>query len=517
MNSVGMPPDTIFSLSSGHGKCGVAVIRVSGASAGNALMKMGNLRQLPTPRVAVLRKVIHPDSAEHIDNGLIIWFPAPNSFTGEDCVEFHVHGGPAILVSMVTALSAIPGVRQAEAGEFTKRAFMNGKLDLTEVEGLGDLIHAETEAQRKQALRQMDGALSQLYTSWRQRIIKVIADVEAHIDFGEDELIEDHILESAASRAEEIQKEIQIHLQDNRQGERLRNGVHVAILGEPNVGKSSLLNSICQRPAAIVSHIPGTTRDIVESAVNIGGFPVLLSDTAGLRDTVDIVEKEGVRRALNRARLSDVKVVVVDVQSFLRHWKTSANNIDSDVKQHLGYIGIIEDPTESSNVNENDVSMETDSGINMTGHTNTAISREKIPSEDLQNVILVLNKSDLLEGRDVNMDLPHSCKGMDVCMVSCKTGQGMEAFVQVLAEKIKILCGGNLLAGNPSLTQARHRLLLNNCVHHLTRFSQYYRFGDEVLAAESLRKTIREMGKLTGKISTEDILDVIFKDFCIGK
>lgn len=294
--------ETIFALSSGHGRCGVAVVRMSGPASLTALKTMAGLRlKTPPSRTALLRNITDPKTKEVLDRGLVLWFPGPHSFTGEDSAEFHIHGGSAVVTAVLQALGSVPGMRPAEAGEFTRRAFQAGKLGLTEVEGLGDLIHAETEAQRRQALRQMSGDLGRLYQDWTHRLKRCLAHVEAFIDFSEDEQIEEGVLDQVERSISELQTEVERHLQDERRGERLRSGVHVVIAGATNAGKSSLLNTLCQRPAAIVSPIAGTTRDVVETALDIGGFPVVLSDTAGLRDSPDLVEREGVRRAKERA------------------------------------------------------------------------------------------------------------------------------------------------------------------------------------------------------------------------
>lgn len=303
----------MFSLSSGRGKCGVAVVRVSGPQASEALHQITG--SLPKPRRAVLCRLKDPLKGDTIDHGLVLWFPGPHSFTGEDSAEFQVHGGPSVVTSLLNALGELPGLRHAEPGDFAKRAFFNGKLDLTEVEGLADLIHAETEAQRKQALRQMEGDLGRLYNSWRAELLRLVAHVEAVIDFGEDENIEDGILDEVKVKVSNLHRTVVDHLSDGRRGERLRAGVHVAIVGAPNAGKSSLLNILCQRPAAIVSPHAGTTRDVLESALDICGYPVILSDTAGLREANDPVEQEGVRRALTRATTADLKILIGDVST----------------------------------------------------------------------------------------------------------------------------------------------------------------------------------------------------------
>ncbi|CAG5125971.1 unnamed protein product [Candidula unifasciata] len=519
--------NTVFSLSSGAGKCGVAVIRVSGPKSRFSLEQLcGGVTK---PRVASLKKLTNPFSKEMLDKAIVLWFPGPHSFTGEDCAEFHVHGGPAVVSSVLSALSSIDGFRPAQAGEFTKQAFLNGKLDLTEVEGLGDLIHAETEAQRKQALRQMEGDLGRIYTSWRQRLIKCLANAEAFIDFHEEENIEDDVLESVKLDVMKIQKEIIDHLKDSRRGERLRDGLRVVILGEPNVGKSSLLNAICQRPAAIVSPIAGTTRDVVETALNIGGYPVLLSDTAGLRETSDVVEKEGVSRALQRAESADLKIILFDWICCSRELSNVHSLLDfaDSYMQKLGLLrnlneGIDIDDfsvrihgTQAHTISNNDsahsVILENSSEISQS--TLSAEETQNVQTVDLSSLLIVVNKCDMADHATLPGNILNSAG--HVCCISCKTGQGMAAFMELLVNKIKVLCGDPLL-GSPSLTQTRHRHHLNKCQKHLTDFTHYAQY-DVVLAAERLRLATRELGQITGAVSVEDVLDVIFRDFCIGK
>jgi tRNA modification GTPase len=302
--------DTIYALASGPGRAGVAVIRVSGAAAGGALDALAGAPR-PAPRNAALR-CFRAAGGELIDQGLALWFPGPASFTGEDCAEFHVHGGPAVIAAMAAALSAA-GLRPAEAGEFTRRAFANGKMDLTEAEGLADLIDAETEGQRAQALAQMTGTLKALYEGWREELITVLAALEGEIDFPDEDDVPDHLSETAGAPLAALVQALAAHLDDDRRGERVREGFVIALIGAPNAGKSSLLNRLARREAAIVTDIPGTTRDVVEVRLVLGGFPVILADTAGLRETVDRVEAEGVRRALARAEDADLRLALVDV------------------------------------------------------------------------------------------------------------------------------------------------------------------------------------------------------------
>ena len=317
-----MAGDTIFALATAPGRAGVAIIRVSGPSTASVLEALCGSK--PQPRFAALRRFVSPSGAV-IDQGLALWFPGPASFTGEDCAEFQVHGGPAVVEAMADALTGL-GVRPAEAGEFTRRAFANGRMDLTEAEGLADLIDAETEGQRAQALAQMTGSLKQVYSSWRAELISALAALEGEIDFPD----EDDVPESLSSRAvvplKMLIEAMDAHLDDDRRGERVRDGFVVALIGAPNAGKSSLLNRLAGRDAAIVTDIPGTTRDVVEVRLVLGGFPVILADTAGLREASDKVEAEGVRRALARAEDADLRIGVLDV---------SRETSPGDLSQHL--------------------------------------------------------------------------------------------------------------------------------------------------------------------------------------
>lgn len=302
--------DTIYALASGPGRAGVAVVRVSGPLAGPALDALAGAAR-PEPRRAALRSIGDGGGGE-IDRGLVLWFPGPASFTGEDCAEFHVHGGPAVVEALARALSAA-GLRPAEAGEFTRRAFANGKMDLTEAEGLADLIDAETEGQRAQALAQMTGALRGVYEDWREQLISVLAALEGEIDFPDEDDVPDQLSSTAAAPLSSLAGSLSRHLDDERRGERVREGFVIALIGAPNAGKSSLLNRLARRDAAIVTAIPGTTRDVVEVRLVLAGFAVILADTAGLREAADEVEAEGVRRALARAEDADLRLALVDV------------------------------------------------------------------------------------------------------------------------------------------------------------------------------------------------------------
>ncbi|XP_020512202.1 tRNA modification GTPase GTPBP3, mitochondrial isoform X2 [Labrus bergylta] len=473
--------ETIFALSSGHGRCGVAVVRVSGPASATALRCMAGLtRSPPPPRTALLRSITDPQSKEVLDRGLVLWFPAPHSFTGEDSVEFHIHGGPAVITAVLQALGSVPGMRPAEAGEFTRRAFVAGKLGLTEVEGLGDLIHAETEAQRRQALRQMSGELGHLYQDWSHRLKRCLAHVEAFIDFSEDELIEDGVLKQVDGSVRDLQAEIEKHLKDERRGERLRGGVQVVIAGATNAGKSSLLNTLCQRPAAIVSPIAGTTRDVVETALDIGGFPVLLSDTAGLRESPDLVEREGVRRARERVEHADLTLVVVD-----------CSNLPAETTQAAAFLQ---------------------------DHLRTLLPTQEQPVFPTDRFLLVLNKTDLLpeeQRQKLDRELRRVSGLPPVCLISCHSNDGLQDFITALHSRVKTLCG-DPLSGAPTLTQARHRAHLQQCYAALAQYQQH-RNNDLALAAEGVRLALTSLGRITGRVWVEEILDIIFKDFCIGK
>ena len=300
------PTDTVFALASGAGRGAIAVLRLSGPRAGAILARLAG--GLPRPRTASLRRLRDPVTTEALDQALVLWFPGPGSYTGEDSAELHLHGGPAVIAAVGGALAAL-GARPAEPGEFTRRAFLNGRMDLTAAEGIADLIDAETEAQRRQALRQADGALTRVYGGWAERLTRLLAHQEAAIEFAEDDLPTD-LGQQARAGATALRAEIAAHLADGSRGERLREGLLVAILGAPNAGKSSLLNALAGRDAAIVSSRAGTTRDVVEVRLALSGVPVTLADTAGLREAADEIEQEGIRRAHRRAKEADLVLAV---------------------------------------------------------------------------------------------------------------------------------------------------------------------------------------------------------------
>ncbi|WP_321395718.1 tRNA uridine-5-carboxymethylaminomethyl(34) synthesis GTPase MnmE [Emcibacter sp.] len=447
---------TIYALSSGKGRAGVAVIRLSGTRAGEVLLKLAGKSRLPVPREAKLTWFRDPESGVRLDHGLFLYFNAPHSFTGEDVVEFHIHGGRAVVAGFLEALSRFDGVRPAEPGEFTRRAFDNGKMDLTATEGLADLLNAETEAQRRQALRQMDGQLGKLYDGWRREIISAMAYLEADIDFADEEIPED-VTGRVRPIISALHVKISEHLDDGHKGERIRDGLQVVILGEPNIGKSSLMNYLSRRDVAIVSDIEGTTRDVLEVHLDILGFPVTIVDTAGLRESGDKIEAEGIRRARERAEQSDIRIVMADA----RYWPEAGETI-ADL-----------------------------------------INRDSI---------ILLNKTDLVQDRQRLESLIRD-KSENLYPVSLNSGEGLEAFMQGLKREVEKRMD---LAEAPSLTRTRHRKALRDSLDHLDRFLNNPS-GELELLAEDLRLAARALGRITGAVDVEDILDVVFSEFCIGK
>ena len=441
--------ETIYALASGIGVSGLQVFRISGPQSG-AVLKALTGHPLPSPRMATYTKFVQPDAGTDLDQGLILWFPAPASYTGEDVAEVHAHGGRAVRDAFLTAFSKVSGVRQAEPGEFTRRAFENSKLDLTEVEGLADLIEAETDAQRRQALRQMQGALGRLYESWREDLIKSLAHVEAVIDFADEELPEE--LDSKANeRIARVLQEIQDHLADGHRGELLRDGVSLAIIGPPNAGKSSFLNHLAQRDVAIVSSEPGTTRDIIEVHLDLAGYPVVVADTAGLREGQSDIESEGIRRALERANNADLKIYLCDQGS----WPPD----EDDLKR------VLDDQT-----------------------------------------ILAVNKMDLGDIGDATEILGHR-----IYPISVRTGDGIETLLSVLEVSVSEQFGAS---ESPALTRERHRRALEECQAHL---GSSLSVSESEFRAEELRLGVRALARITGRVDVEDLLDVIFHEFCIGK
>jgi tRNA modification GTPase len=434
--------DTIYAPATAPGRAGVAIVRLSGPEAGSALKSL--IGEVPPPRLARHVRVRDPETGEGVDDGLALWFPGPNSATGEDVAELHLHGSRAVLAAAMAALGR-QGLRLAEPGEFTRRAFLNGKLDLTQAEAVADLAAAETEAQRRQALRQLEGGLGSLYRGWSERLLRLLAHLEAAIDFPDEDLppeIEARVAEETAA----LLAEIGAHLADDRRGERLRDGIAVAILGPPNAGKSSLLNQLARREAAITSPIAGTTRDVIEVAVDLAGYPVVLADTAGLRDSGDVIEQEGLRRALARAETAELRLFVFDASR----------------------------PEEAAGAAQ------------WPGPT----------------TLLLANKIDLVG------DGAHRPSG--ALAVSALTGEGVPELVETLAARV----AERYDIAAPLLTRARHREAVEVAAAALRRSRE----ADlPELRAEDLRLAWRSIGRITGRVDVEDLLDVIFRDFCLGK
>jgi len=447
--------DTIFALSSGRPPAAIAVVRISGPRARVALEQL--IGRVPQPRRASLARVRDPKTGAIIDEALALWFPAPNSETGEDMAELQVHGGRAVIAAVLAALAKVAGLRHAEAGEFTRRAFENGRMDLTAVEGLADLVAAETEAQRRQAYQHLKGLLGDRAETWRQRLIEALALVEAGIDFSdEDDVPKDMMARSLAlirPLAEEISKA------GTGQGERLREGLRVAIAGPPNAGKSTLFNRLARREAAIVSPFPGTTRDVLELHLDLGGYPVTVLDTAGIRETNDPVEREGVRRASEQAAGANLVLWVVDAAT--------------SECQTLPAI--------------------------------------KVASESA--AWLVVNKMDLVaEEEQRRIESRFDTKEV-VNLVSSKTGAGVDELVNAIARFAE-----RFFTPEPALvTRERQRAHLKETVLALQGAQRAAQDGREEIMAEQLRLATRALGKLLGRVDVEDVLDVIFRDFCIGK
>ena len=451
--------DTIFALSSGRPPAAIAVVRVSGPRARVALEKMTG--RLPEPRRAALARVRDPTTGGVIDEGLALWFPGPNSETGEDIAELQVHGGRAVIAAVLTALAGLEGFRPAEAGEFTRRAFENGRMDLTAVEGLADLVAAETEAQRRQAFQHLKGLLGERAETWRQRLIEALALVEAGIDFSD----EDDVPKDMMARALELVRPLadEIGRAGAGQGERLREGLRVAIAGPPNAGKSTLFNRLARREAAIVSPFPGTTRDVLEVHLDLGGYPVTVLDTAGIRETSDPVEWEGVRRASEQARTADLVLWLVDAAA-------------TDPQAVPNLVGSIETPAGSA-------------------------------------FWFVVNKIDLVAGGQLERVESAFGQELTVHLLSSATGAGVDDLVNAVARFAE-----RTFTPEPALvTRQRQRAHLEETVVALRGAQQAAWDGREEIMAEQLRLATRALGKLLGRVDVEDILDVIFRDFCIGK
>src|SRR5215468_136227 len=461
------PHDTIFALSSGRPPAAIAVIRVSGPRAKDAIVALGG--RVPSPRQATLLRLkrrcrdeegsASKAAFEPIDDALVLWFPGPRSETGEDTAEFQLHGGHAVVTGVLSALGAVEGLRPAGPGEFTRRAFENGKLDLTKVEGLADLIGAETEAQRRQAFRQLAGLLGDRAEQWRQRLTEALALVEASIDFPDEDIVSEKVVQRALGAAEQLEREVREVLASSRHGERLREGLTVVVAGPVNVGKSSIVNRLAKRSAAIVSPHAGTTRDIIEVHLDLGGYPITVLDTAGVRDTDDPVEGEGVRRARARAETSDLVL-----------WVTDAT---------------LKEP---------------------------AMLPAALMGPDAPADWVLCNKSDLIEGSagDGGAAKRHGVK----YLISAQTGAAFDEVVGGLEAYASEFFGGT---DSSLITRQRHRAVLQECVEALRRAAIEGDLRREDMVAEELRSTARALGRLSGRVDVEHILDAIFRDFCIGK
>ncbi len=446
--------DSIFAVASGSAVGAVTIIRVSGPSSATSIEALSR-RAVSSSHNLELRRLCDPVSGELLDIGLVVFFRGPDSFTGEDIAEFQVHGGRAVAAAILSAVGSLPGLRPAEPGEFTRRAYEHGKLDITAAEAIGDLVAADTEAQRRQALRQMEGELSDIYGGWRAQLLESMSKIEADIDFSDEEIPGD-LIDVAADEVAGLVGDISQHLDDARRGELVRDGVDIAILGAPNAGKSSLLNRLARREAAIVSQIAGTTRDVIEVHLNLGGYAVTVADTAGLRESggdtglLDGAEHEGITRALARAETADIRIVVFDVSILPDLDEQSANMID-------------------------------------------------------RNSVAVFNKRDL----EPELDLPEL--NVPVFAVSAVSGEGVDALMRHLTE---VVCSVMPMGDTAPLTKIRHRLALEGCVAALMR-SQTASLPE--LRAEDMRLALQSIGQVTGRIDIEEVLGAIFGGFCIGK
>jgi tRNA modification GTPase len=442
---------TIYALSTGPGISGVAIIRLSGKDSLNVIKALTH-KDLPPPRHVALRKIFKPNSKDLIDEGLIMWFAGPESYTGEDMAEIHVHGSKAVIDVLHASISKIENCRLAEPGEFTKLAFQNGKIDLLQAESIADLISSETEIQRQQAIKIMNGKSAVQFNFLREKLLKILSHVEAKIDFPDEDL-PNNISDEIKNSSREIIKKIEKILNDQKIGERIREGFKIAIIGPTNAGKSSLLNYLSNRDVAIVSEIAGTTRDVIETHLNIDGYPVIVSDTAGIRESKNEIEKKGIKLSLNRAEVADLKLVVVD-----------AKKLDfSDVLK-----GLLD-----------------------------------------QNSILVINKSDLLSG-----DIDPEIKKLNHVIISIKENLNTDELISKIKNNLKnkFITNDDIL-----ITRERHRQHLEQCLEHLKNFNKKNEDEDFDKAAEDLRLATRHIGMIVGKVDVEEILGSIFNDFCIGK
>jgi len=442
---------TIYALSTGPGISGIAIVRVSGEDTKKVIKLLTNV-ELPKPRVATLRKINKINTSELIDEGIILWFPGPESYTGEDMAEFHIHGSKAVIDALHHSISKVKNCRLAEAGEFTKLAFQNGKINLLKAESIADLISAETEIQRQQAIKIMNGKSADKFNSLREKLLKILSHVEAKIDFPDEDLPED-IFKNIKKISSEVILNIKKILNDQKVGERIREGFKIAIIGPTNAGKSSLLNHLSNRDVAIVSEIAGTTRDVIETHLNIDGYPVVVSDTAGIRASKNEIEKKGIKLALDKAENADLKLIVIEAKS-------------ADFK------GVLKELMD-------------------------------------ENAILVINKSDLLK-EDLNSEI----KNYEHVLISVKNNLNLENLIFKIKNKLKnkFITSEDIL-----ITRERHRQHLEQSLNYLINFEEKNEAEDFDKAAEDLRLATRHLGMIVGKIDVEEILGSIFNDFCIGK
>lgn len=529
---------TIFALSSGRGPAAIAVIRISGPRAGDALQALGV--KMPEPRKAGLARIRDSLTDEIIDEALALWFPAPRSETGEDVAELQLHGGHAVIAATLGALSRVEGLRPAEAGEFTRRAFENGKLDLTAVEGLADLVMAETEGQRRQAFRQMKGLLGERAEAWRQQLIQALALVEARIDFSDEADVPQNLVAPALTLARTLETEIATALADGGRGERLREGLVVAIAGPPNAGKSTLLNRLAKREAAIVSPYAGTTRDVIEVHLDLGGLPVTLLDTAGIRDTDNPVEMEGVRRARERAASADLVLWVMDATSPVipeaARSAVSRNPAPSAATPGFGELGRASAEPLRAQVTptSRDLLPVVEMAPTPSPAVATSVPVYRPPTWLIRNKIDLLKNEPQLQftyksERSLRSNEPlksmvnnalarkserEFSKNEIEFSLSATTGQGYDRLLGQLAHFAESFMAG---AEQAVVTRVRHRHALGETLAALRRASDPALAGREDLLAEELHIAARALGRLTGRVDVEDILDVIFRDFCIGK
>jgi len=442
---------TIYALSTGPGISGIAIVRVSGEDTKKVIKLLTN-EALPEPRVATLRKINKINTSELIDEGIILWFPGPESYTGEDMAELHIHGSKAVIDALHTSISEVENCRLAEPGEFTKLAFQNGKINLLKAESIADLISAETEIQRQQAIKIMNGKSADKFNSLREKLLKILSHVEAKIDFPDEDLPED-IFKNIKKISNEVILNIKKILDDQKVGERIREGFKIAIIGPTNAGKSSLLNHLSNRDAAIVSEIAGTTRDVIETHLNIDGYPVVVSDTAGIRDSKNEIEKKGIKLALDKAENADLKLIVIDAKS-------------------IDFKGVLKELMD-------------------------------------ENAILVVNKSDLLK-EDLNSEI----KNYEHVLISVKNNLNLEDLILKIKNKLKnkFITSEDIL-----ITRERHRQHLEQSLNYLKNFEEKNEAEDFDKAAEDLRLATRHLGMIVGKVDVEEILGSIFNDFCIGK